>query len=106
MRRVTFNIPGRAMVVIEGSSLYECPDAGDPDAVEASAALKRADWHKRGAGETYEVTATEAAALVIQDYCAKTGAMLGGSSDRDTQRDCFALRVVADRIVTKLRELE
>jgi len=105
VRRVTFNIPSRAMLVIEGSSLYESPDAGDPDATAASAALKRADRHRRGVGVTYEVTATEAAALVIQDYCAKTGAMLSGSSDKDTQRDCFALRVVADRIETKLREL-
>lgn len=106
-RLLTFNIPGRAMTVIQGSSLYESPDAGDPDEQEASRVLQRAEWQKRGAGETYFVVCpSRAAASVIQDYCAKTGAMLRGSSDEDTQRDSFALLVVADRIEMKLRETE
>lgn len=104
-RTITFQISGRAMDVISGSSMYEQPDLSDPLEREVAEALRYADEGVRGKGRTYTVTTTPDAATVIMEYCQTVGGMTKGSSDPDNRRDGSALLIVADRIFWKLKEL-
>ncbi|MFF1820363.1 hypothetical protein ACFVWG_23865 [Kribbella sp. NPDC058245] len=105
---VKFNIGGQAMAVIEGSSLYEDPDTYDRSNLatrQASEALRAAEVRKLGRGTTYLVETTQAAAMVIMDYCRTSGEIFRGSDVLAIKRDGDALLVVADRIAGRLTEM-